>query len=177
MGRHHRDPAAALPQCLDLGRPVDRLPAKADRNHRPDQGADHRVAEGVRDDTPFDDPVGASGPGELDEGPHGRRPLTSFAEGGEVPQAHQQRTGPGHRVEVEVLAQPYSVPTSERVVSGRRVGDPVGVPPPYRCEPRVETCGCPADLMDHDVGGQQAAQPGQRCVLRRPVAASHDSEV
>ena len=170
MGRHHRDLAAAfawtagpgsasrpVPDPGRPGRPPRRAPGPWNGRRRPRRRALRQRP-------------GASGPGELDERPNRRRASRRLQKAA-VLQSHEPCAGLGHRVDVEVPAQPHGVPAPQWV-SGRPTRRRSGrstAAIPRRTGRR--SGGRTADPMDDEVGSQQPAQPGHRRNLRRPVPA------
>src|SRR5579875_1680318 len=143
-------------------RPVRAVAALAHREQRPDQGADHVVAERVGDHGGHDHAVAVPGPVEPEQFPYGGRALAAAAEGREVVLADQGRRGLVHPVQADRARVPQRLVPAQRV--GRRgiVAHPVPVPPPERGEPRVEPVRGGGDAARPDVGRQRPGQPPRR---------------
>src|SRR5690606_36058749 len=109
-----------------------------DRQQRADQGADHRMAEGVGDNPGDSESTLIPLPGELPQRAYGRGTLAPAAERGEVVLT-QQRTGGGvHRVEAQWPRVEQDLVSTQRVGVRRVVADPVRIAPPDRGEASVE---------------------------------------
>jgi hypothetical protein len=99
--RSHDDARIADAAREHVREPADRTTSVADRDRGPDDGTDHRVAEGIGDDAGDDETVGVPCPGVLDKGADRRRALPTPAERGEVVQPEQGAARLRHGGDVE----------------------------------------------------------------------------
>ncbi len=89
MRRHDEDLGATDPGRQGRRGPAGLAATLPHRDDRPDEGADHRVAEGVRAQGRDEHSVVVALPAELEQGPRRGGPLPTTAEGSEVAQAEQ----------------------------------------------------------------------------------------
>jgi hypothetical protein len=159
--RDHADGRIADRGCEQRGGPAGRPSPFADGEQRADQGADHVVAERVGDHGGDRDAVIVPVPGQGAERPDGGRALTPTAEGGEIVLAQARPPGLVHGRQVEPPEVPQRLVPAQRIGGGLVVTDTVGVAPPQRGEPRVESLGREGRGAHPDIGGQQAGQAGE----------------
>jgi hypothetical protein len=139
MGGHHLDGRVPGQRREHLGGPSGRLPPLADRDHGTHQRSHHVVAERVRDHVGHRDSGFVPPPLQPPQRPHRGGPGALPAERREVMLPQQAARRGVHRVEIQRAEMPHGLVPLQRVGQRRIVAHPVGVPPPQRREPRVET--------------------------------------
>jgi hypothetical protein len=168
VGRQHLDGGVPGQRGEHPRGPPGRLPPRTDRDQRTHQRSHHVVTERVGDHVGHGDTRFVAPPFQPPQRPHGGGPRALPAERREVMLAEQSGRRGVHGVEIQRPEMPHGPVPLQRVGPPRIVAHPVGVPPPQRREPRVETGRRGLGSEHLHIRWQHPAQP-----VTEPTAGGH----